>query len=164
MQSGCHGNKWCAYVTWEMNMSLCVSLSEYVCAVCMQSNGICGKKKVCCWWLIMDGVVHLLLCCISSTRRMYLCRTNIVMDFIVRFCTYCNTLCTNQSNVFLYLLHICLNVYNNVNVNLNVSVYSLKSPLSSADFTIYAPGIGTLSYTVASPPGRIQHLCTLLQL
>ena len=50
------------------------------------------------------------------------------------------------------------------NVNVNVSVYSLKSPLSSADFTIYAPGIGTLSYTVSSPLGRIQHLCTLLQL
>ena len=46
----------------------------------------------------------------------------------------------------------------------NVSVYSLKSPLSSADFTIYAPGIGTLSYTVSSPLGRIQHLRTLLQL
>ena len=29
----------------------------------------------------------------------------------------------------------------NVNVNANVSVYSLKSPLSSADFTIYAPDI-----------------------
>ena len=52
----------------------------------------------------------------------------------------------------------------NVNVNVNVSVYSLKSPLSSADFTIYAPGIGTLSYTVSSPLGRIQHLRTLLQL
>ena len=50
------------------------------------------------------------------------------------------------------------------NVNVNVSVYSLKSPLSSADFTIYAPGIGTLSYTVSSPVGRIQHLRTLLQL
>ena len=48
--------------------------------------------------------------------------------------------------------------------NVNVSVYSLKSPLSSADFTIYAPGIGTLSYTVSSPLGRIQHLRTLLQL
>ena len=45
-----------------------------------------------------------------------------------------------------------------------MSVYSLKSPLSSADFTIYAPGIGTLSYTVSSPLGRIQHLRTLLQL
>ena len=33
-----------------------------------------------------------------------------------------------------------------------------KSPLSSADLTIYAPGIGTLSYTVSSPLGRIQHL------
>ena len=41
-----------------------------------------------------------------------------------------------------------------VNVNVNVSVYSLKSPLSSADFTIYAPGIGTLSYTVSSPLGE----------
>ena len=51
-----------------------------------------------------------------------------------------------------------------VNVSVNVSVYSLKSPLSSADFTIYAPGIGTLSYTVSSPLGRIQHLRTLLQL
>ena len=50
------------------------------------------------------------------------------------------------------------------NVNVNVSVYSLKSPLSSADFTIYAPGIGTLSYTVSSPLGRIQHLRTLLKL
>ena len=40
--------------------------------------------------------------------------------------------------------HVCFN-------------YNLKSPLSSADFTIYAPGIGTPSYTVSSPPGRIQH-------
>ena len=30
----------------------------------------------------------------------------------------------------------------------NVSVYSLLSPLSSTDFTIYTPVIGTLSYTV----------------
>ena len=42
--------------------------------------------------------------------------------------------------------------------NVNVSVYSLKSPLSSADFTIYVPGIGTLSYTVSSPLRRIQHI------
>ena len=33
---------------------------------------------------------------------------------------------------------------------INLSVYSLKSPLSSADFTIYAPGIGTLSYSLIS--------------
>ena len=33
---------------------------------------------------------------------------------------------------------------------ITVSVYSLKSPLSSADFTIYAPGIGTLSYSLIS--------------
>ena len=29
-----------------------------------------------------------------------------------------------------------------------MSLYSLKSPLSSADFKFYTPGIGTLSYTV----------------
>ena len=39
----------------------------------------------------------------------------------------------------------------NQNIIINVSVYSLKSPLSSADFTIYTPGIGTLSiYTLIS--------------
>ena len=54
--------------------------------------------------------------------------------------------------------------FGRVNVNVNVSVYSLKSPLSSTDFTIYAPGIVTLSYTVSSPLRRIQHLHTLLQL
>ena len=43
-----------------------------------------------------------------------------------------------------------------LNVNIKVSVYSLKSPLSSADFTMYAPGIGTLSYTVSSPLRRNQ--------
>ena len=32
--------------------------------------------------------------------------------------------------------------------NVNVSVYSLKSPMSSADLTIYTPGIGTLSYSM----------------
>ena len=48
--------------------------------------------------------------------------------------------------------------------SVNVSVYSLKSPLSSVDFTIYAPGIGTLSDAVSFPLGRIQHLRTLLQL
>ena len=31
-----------------------------------------------------------------------------------------------------------------------MSVYSLKSQLSSADFTNYAPGIGTLSYSLIS--------------
>ena len=42
----------------------------------------------------------------------------------------------------------------------------LKSPLSSPDFTLYEPGrpIGTHSYTVLSPLGRIQHMRTLLQL
>ena len=59
----------------------------------------------------------------------------------------------------------CVGVcHTEVNININMSVYSLKSPLSSADFTIYAPGIGTLSYTISSPLGRIQHLRTLLQL
>ena len=32
--------------------------------------------------------------------------------------------------------------------------------MSSADFTIYAPGIGTLSYTVSSPPGEFS-ICAL---
>ena len=41
-----------------------------------------------------------------------------------------------------------------INVDVNVSVYSLKSPLSSADFTIYALGIETLSYTVSSFSGE----------
>ena len=36
-----------------------------------------------------------------------------------------------------------------------MSIY-LKSPLSSADFTICTPGIGPLSYTVSSPLGSIQ--------
>ena len=36
-------------------------------------------------------------------------------------------------------------------------------PLSSAHFTIYTPGTGTLSCKVSSPLGTIQHLCTLLQ-
>ena len=45
-----------------------------------------------------------------------------------------------------------------------VSVYSLKSPLSSADCTMYTLGIGTLSYTVSSRLGRIQHVRILLQL
>ena len=64
----------------------------------------------------------------------------------------------------MHILHLGHYIYLNVNPNVNVSVYSLKFPLSSADFTIYAPGIGTLSYTVSSPLGRIQHLRTLLQL
>ena len=48
--------------------------------------------------------------------------------------------------------------------NVNVSVYTVKFPLSSADYTIYTPGIGTLSYTVSSALRRIQHLRTLLHL
>ena len=52
----------------------------------------------------------------------------------------------------------------NVNVNVNVHVYSPDIPVGSADCTIYTPGIGTHSFTVSSPLGRIQHLRTLLQL
>ena len=52
----------------------------------------------------------------------------------------------------------------NLLAKVNVSVYSLKFLLRSADFTFYAPGIGTLSYTVSSPLGRIQHLRTFLHL
>ena len=47
--------------------------------------------------------------------------------------------------------------------NVNVYVLSLISR-SSAHFTIYTTGIGTLAYTVSSPLGRIQHLYTLLVL
>ena len=50
------------------------------------------------------------------------------------------------------------------NVNVNVHVYSPDIPVGSADCTIYTPGIGTHSFTVSSPLGRIQHLRTLLQL
>ena len=48
----------------------------------------------------------------------------------------------------------------NINVNVNVHVYSLDIPVGSADCTIYTPGIGTHSFTVSSPLGRIQHLRT----
>ena len=51
-----------------------------------------------------------------------------------------------------------------INVNVNVHVYSPDIPVGSADCTIYTPGIGTHSFTVSSPLGRIQHLRTLLQL
>ena len=51
-----------------------------------------------------------------------------------------------------------------VNVNVNVHVYSSDMTVGSADCTIYTPGIGTHSFTVSSPLGRIQHLRTLLQL
>ena len=50
------------------------------------------------------------------------------------------------------------------NANANVHVYSPDIPIGSADCTIYTPGIGTHSFTVSSPLGRIQHLRTLLQL
>ena len=49
-------------------------------------------------------------------------------------------------------------------INVNVHVYSPDIPVGSADCTIYTPGIGTHSFTVSSPLGRIQHLRTLLQL
>ena len=44
------------------------------------------------------------------------------------------------------------------------TVNNAYSPDIPADCTIYTPGIGTHSITVSSPRGRIQHLCTLLQL
>ena len=59
----------------------------------------------------------------------------------------------------------CMHTHHvNVNVNVNVHVYSPDIPVGSADCTIYTPGIGTHSFTVSSPLGRIQHLRTLLQL
>ena len=54
--------------------------------------------------------------------------------------------------------------YKNINANVNIHVYSPDIPAGSADFTIYTPGIGTHSFTVSSPLGRIQHLHTFLQL
>ena len=51
-----------------------------------------------------------------------------------------------------------------LNVNVNVHVYSPDIPVGPADCTIYTPAIGTHSFTVISPLGRIQHLRTLLQL
>ena len=50
----------------------------------------------------------------------------------------------------------------NVNVNVNVGYMFIVpiSTLGSADCTIYTPGIGTLSFTVSSPLGGIQHLRT----
>ena len=54
--------------------------------------------------------------------------------------------------------------YKNINVNVHVHVYSPDIPTGSADCTIYTPGIGTHSFTVSSPLGRIQNLRTFLQL
>ena len=51
-----------------------------------------------------------------------------------------------------------------IKLNVNVHVYSPDIPVGSADCAIYTPGIGTHSFTVSSPLGRIQHLRTLLQL
>ena len=45
-----------------------------------------------------------------------------------------------------------------------VYVYSPDIPVGSADCIGYTPGIGTHSFTVSSPLGRIQHLASLLQL
>ena len=61
-------------------------------------------------------------------------------------------------------LYACIYAYCCLNVNVNVHVYSPDIPVGSADCTIYIPGIGTHSFAVSSPLGRIQHLRTLLQL
>ena len=66
--------------------------------------------------------------------------------------TYCS-----YQNVFVI-------VFIMLNVNVNVHVYSPGIPVGSADCTIYTPGIGTHSFTVSSPLGRIQHLRPSLQL
>ena len=53
--------------------------------------------------------------------------------------------------------------YVNINVkctNVNAHVYSPDILVESADCTIYTPGIGTHSFTVSSPLGRIQHMRT----
>ena len=61
-------------------------------------------------------------------------------------------------------VYICVHIYHIHIINVNVHVYSPDIPVGSADCTIYTPGIGTHSFTVSSPLGRIQHLRTLLQL
>ena len=65
------------------------------------------------------------------------------------------TLCTHSLRcqlqyVVCHIRHVPINVNN---INANVHVYSLDIPMSSADCTIYiyAPGIGTHSFTVSSP-------------
>ena len=52
----------------------------------------------------------------------------------------------------------------NINVNVNIHVYSPDIPVGSTGCTIYTPVIGTHSFIVSSPLGRIQNLATLLQL
>ena len=42
-----------------------------------------------------------------------------------------------------------------IDVNVNVHVHSPDIPMSSADCTIYNPGIGTYSFIVSSPLGRM---------
>ena len=69
-----------------------------------------------------------------------------------------------QGNIAQYMHTIMISSERKVNVNVNVHVYSPDIPVGSADCTIYTPGIGTHSFTVSSPLGRIQHLRTLLQL
>ena len=49
-------------------------------------------------------------------------------------------------------------------INVHVHVSSLGIPMKSVDYTISTFGIRTHSITVSSPLGKIQHLCTLLQL
>ena len=46
-------------------------------------------------------------------------------------------------------------------INVNVHVYSPDIPVGSTDYTICNPGIGTHSFTVSFPLGRIQHLLRL---
>ena len=45
-------------------------------------------------------------------------------------------------------------VWERVNVNVYVHVYSPDIPVRSADCRIYTPGIGTHSFTASSPLGR----------
>ena len=49
-------------------------------------------------------------------------------------------------------------------VNANIYIYIPDIPVSSADCTYSHPIIGTHSFTISSPLGRIQHLCISLQL
>ena len=66
--------------------------------------------------------------------------------------------------VLLPLLHCQVEAWIINKCNCKVHVYSPDIPVGSADCTMYTPGIGTHSFIVSSPLGRIQHLLAVLQL
>ena len=69
-------------------------------------------------------------------------------------CPYWDQVLSNNTNstqlTHRYLSFLMYMSHLRGNVNVNVSVYSLKSPLLSANCTNYIPGIGILSYSLIS--------------